>query len=106
MIIFEIPLRPAQAQTLSLDLPGGTFGFRFLCVNVEEGGWIMDIRDADGNDLACGIPLVTGADLLAPYAYLGLGGGMFVRSDGIPDAVPTFENLGVGSHLYFVPDAG
>lgn len=105
MDISEVSLSPSTDQTLSIGLPSGNFHLRLLCANVEEGGWIMDIADADGVSLAAGIPLVTGADLLEPYRYLGLGGSMFVRSDGIPDQVPTFQNLGVGSHLYFVRDA-
>ncbi len=66
----------------------------------KEGGWVMDIGDADGNPLACGIPLVTGCNLVDPYPQLGLP-PMWVATDGDPYAVPTFSNLGVESHLYF-----
>jgi hypothetical protein len=52
--------------------------------------------------LVSGIPLVTGVDLLAPYAYLGFGGELLVATDGNTAAVPTYANLGTGSHLYFV----
>lgn len=66
------------------------------------GGWVMDLYDGLGNPLLCGTPLVTGADLLAQFAYLGLGGGIGIYSDGVPDAVPSFDNLGSGSHMIWV----
>jgi hypothetical protein len=46
--------------------------------------------------------LVTGSDLLAQFAYLKLGGHLVVLSEGETFALPTFENLGSGSHLYWV----
>ena len=104
MAFYEIPLSP-KAQALTVSLPGGDYRLRFVCANVEEGGWIMDIATSADEPLACGIPLVTGADLLGQYGYLNLGGALYVASDGVPDAVPTFANLGVRSHLYFVPSA-
>lgn len=101
MSIFEIPLKPSTPTKMAIQFPNGnTYNLRFAFVNVDQGGWIMDISDVNGNPLVCGIPLVTGADLLAQYAYLGLGGPMYVISDGWPAAVPTFANLGSGSRLY------
>jgi hypothetical protein len=104
MAVFEIPLSP-QPQTMTIALGAAAYQLRFFFDNAADGGWLMDISDASGAPLVCGIPLVTGSDLLAQYAYLGLGGALFVRTDGNPDAVPTFGNLGVGSHLYWQPNA-
>ncbi|MDR3488822.1 MAG: hypothetical protein P4M05_28455 [Bradyrhizobium sp.] len=100
LTIYEIPLSP-NPQTMSITLAGVVYQLRFHYANVREGGWLLDISDNLGNPLVCGIPLVTGVDLLAQYAYLGIGGVLFVKSDGDPDAVPTFDDLGVTSHLYF-----
>ena len=98
--ISEIPLSP-NPQTMTINLAGAAYQLRFHFANVEEGGWLLDIADNNGNPLVCGIPLITGADLLKQYAYLGIGGMLFVKTDGDPGARPTFENLGVTSHLYF-----
>jgi hypothetical protein len=64
----------------------------------------MDIGDENGTILVAGIPLVSGADLLSQYRYLGFPGGLFVTTDRGAGEVPTFDGLGATSHLYFIPD--
>lgn len=62
------------------------------------GGWLLDIAEPDrAAPILMGIPLVTGCDLLAPYGYLGIGGGLVVDSL----YPPTLENLGAGVELVF-----
>lgn len=101
MAIYEIPLQPSTPTKMAITFPNGNlYNLRFAYMNVDQGGWIMDIADENDGDLVCGIPLVTGADLLAQYAYLGIGGPLYIVSDGWPAAAPTFANLGSGSHLY------
>jgi hypothetical protein len=103
MAAYEISLSPIQ-QTMAITLGTTPYTLRFFFVDADEGGWCMDISDQTGAPILCGVPLVTGTDLLAQYAYLAIGGvgtKMFVRSDGTPDDVPTYANLGVTSHLYF-----
>ena len=100
MPYFEIPTGPSP-RTLSVPLNGVVYGIRFAFADTDEGGWFMDISDASGNSLVAGIPLVTGADLIAQYAYLGIGGKLWVATDSDPGAVPTFAGLGSSSHLYF-----
>lgn len=65
------------------------------------GGWFMDIGDAQNNPLVQGMPLVTGANLLNKFAYLGFVGGLYVQTTNSPDTVPTFENLGGAGVLYY-----
>jgi hypothetical protein len=38
---------------------------------------------------------------LQQYQYLGFGVALLVATDGDLDAVPTYDNLGQQSHLYF-----
>lgn len=65
--------------------------------------WFLDIANADEVPIATSIPLITGDDLLDGLAYLGIGGQLFVFTNvgKYPDAVPTLENLGVETNLYF-----
>lgn len=100
MQVWEIPLSPIPQQfrvllgTVRLHV---TVAWR----NVGGAGWVLDIHDMTDTPLVQGIPLVTGCDLLAQYAHLGIPGGLYVSTDGDMDAVPTFTNLGIDSHLYF-----
>ncbi|WP_336764158.1 phage baseplate plug protein [Asaia sp. VD9] len=96
---YEVPLVSAP-QSFSTDFNGSTYSLRFTFQNVDQGGWLLDIYDTSANPIVVGIPLVTGADLLAQYAYLGLGVSLYLVTDGDSDAVPTFADLGVASHLY------
>lgn len=99
--VYEIPLT-AGAQRFFVTLAGVQYQFSLYWRDAENGGWILDIADTGGNAIVSGIPLVTGADLLAQYGYLGIKGTLQVQTDGTPDAVPTYSNLGTASHLYFV----
>jgi len=99
--IYQIPLQPTP-QTFKATLVGVIYQLTLTYQNTNEGGWCLDIADSNGNPLVQGIPLVTGCNLLGQYEYLGIGGGLWVQTTNDPDAVPTFENLGVGSMLYFV----
>jgi hypothetical protein len=98
---FEIPLS-GQSQTFNIVLASVTYQLTLTWRNAGSCGWILDIADSSGNPLIQGIPLVTGADLLAQYRYLGFTGSLVVKTDADPDAVPTYDNLGSTSHLYFV----
>jgi hypothetical protein len=112
--LYEIPLSGSpQRFSITLPVEGAaanavavytmTFNYRAADPAVAGGcGWTLDISDQFGNPVLCGMPLVTGTDLLGQFAYLDLGGHLGVRSEGIPDATPTFDNLGSGSHLYWV----
>jgi hypothetical protein len=102
MAFYEIPLSP-RPQRMTLNLGGSIYQLRFGFANEAEGGWFMDIADSLGNPMVTGIPLVTGADLLAQYRYLGIPGRLWVTTDGAPNAVPTYANLGSAGHLFFEP---
>jgi hypothetical protein len=98
---FQVPLQAAP-QRLTITLAGVQYTLTLQYRNTVEGGWILDIGDSNNNPIVQGIPLVTGADLLAQYAYLGFGGQLRVQTTSNPDAVPTFENLGTDGLLWFV----
>ena len=98
----EIPLTPSQPQRFTTLLGGTSYNMRFTFDTAQDGCWILDIGDADGNILVAGIPIVSGVDLLAQYTYMGFGGALICTTDRGAGEVPTFDSLGVTSHLYFV----
>ncbi len=99
-MIYEIPLKPSTPQRLRVGLPAITVIIALSWCIADEGGWIMDIADENGDPLVEGIALVTGVDLAAQYPDIGLP-PMWITTDGDQDAPPTYDSLGVSSHLYF-----
>lgn len=100
MTAYEIPLSP-KPQVFSISLGGVTYKMT-LRWNEPASSWMLDIGDETGALLVGSVPLVTGADLLAQYAYLGFAGKLIVQTDHDPNAVPTYDNLGTTGHLYFI----
>lgn len=100
---FEIPLIPSTAQTFTVTLVGVTYTMTVTWC-APASCWMIDIADQNAVPIVSGIPMITGADLLSAYGYLGIGGQLFVQSDFDTNAVPTFDNLGDTSHLYFISD--
>lgn len=100
---FKIPLQQVGVpQKFGITLGGVSYQFTLRYRNIDQGGWILDIADAGGNPIVNGIPLVTGADLVAQYKHLGFGGRLHVQTTSDPDAVPTFDNLGDDALLWWV----
>jgi len=97
---WEIPIKPAQPQTLTVALSNVNYGMYFKWFDVAK-VWLVDIADANGNPIVVGVPLTTGSDLLSQYKHLGFVGELWCATDGNPDAQPTFETLGATSHLYY-----
>lgn len=103
MSAVKIPLTN-QPGTFKVPLNGRTYSIRSFYIDAPGGGWCIDISDASGAPLICGMPLVTGADLLEQYPHKGIGGKMFVTTAD-PAALPTAADLGVTSFLWFEPNS-
>lgn len=99
---YEVPLSP-EPQTFLVDLAGVTYRVAMRW-NGAMPCWAMDLSLGDDTPLVLGLPLATGVDLLAPYAFLGIGGALVVQTDGDPDAAPTLDNLGLQGRLFFVTE--
>ena len=68
--------------------------------------WLLDISDVDNSLIVGSIPMVTGADLLEQYRYLGFVGSLFAyTTQGPADTVPTLAGLGITSQVAYFPDA-
>ncbi len=97
--IFLVPLNGIP-QNFSINLAGTSYTLTVKYNAIIE-TWIMDIADANQNVLVAGLPFVTGTTLLNGLEYLGIDGDFVVYTDGNPTAIPTLDNLGVKSNLYF-----
>lgn len=104
MTTFIIPLTNIP-QIFEIALAGVNYLLNVRWNDADDAGWIMDISDENNNPIACNIPFITGADCLSGLEYLGINGQMVVFTDGDQTAVPTLENLGVESNLYFLTSA-
>lgn len=93
-----IPTQGANEQ-FRVQLAGVTYQVRKIW-RVDT--WYIDISDANGAAIVSGMPLVTGADLLAQLEHLGLGGILQVASTGpAPDQMPSYAGMGTTSQLYW-----
>ncbi|CDZ83955.1 hypothetical protein BN1086_02089 [Citrobacter koseri] len=95
MAIQEIPLT-ADNQQFSINIAGTTWRTSIIWRDLY---WIMDLYNDRSEAVISGIPLVTGADLLAQYAYMGLGFKLVVVCDDSTQDYPTKTDLGARSHL-------
>ena len=64
--------------------------------------WIADLFQNDGTPIVQGLAVVTGADLLQQFGYMGFAGQLIAQTDHETDAVPTFTNLGSSGHVYYL----
>lgn len=67
-----------------------------------EGQWYLDLTSTDGAIVLYGAAIVTGCDILEPYAFDGLGGLWLVGSDGDGED-PDLYGMGDTHQLIYVP---
>lgn len=100
-IIVEIPLT-ARPQYFSITLNSIPYYCKLYWL-VPTQCWVLDFMDQEQNKIICGIPLITGTDLLGQFFYI-IEGQLVVISDQLPpDTVPDFVHLGVTGHVYYAP---
>lgn len=100
MNVYKIPLDGINQQ-FDIDLAGTTYKMR-LYYNTAMDCWVFDLMDGDGNPITQHQPLVSGSNILDQYDYLDLGGIFVVYTEGDQYAIPTKDNLGDVSNLYFI----
>lgn len=93
-------------QTFDIALAGVNYTMTCKWNAAADAGWVIDLVNADTSaPVASNIPLITGADCLAGLEYLEINGQLVVLTDGDQFAVPTLDDLGVESNLYFLTSA-
>lgn len=100
MTVFRIPLTP-KPQTFNLQL-GAVLYTVTARWNTFANVWVLDFADENGTPILGGVPMVTGANLLEQYDYLGFKGTLYAQNDVDPTIPPAFDNLGTGANLYYV----
>jgi hypothetical protein len=85
---------------MSIALGNAEYGVTVLW-GTATACWLLHLDDADGVRILSSIPLVCGSDLLEPFTYLNIGGGLYAATDGDTFTPPTYDNLGTLGRLYF-----
>lgn len=108
-----IPVTNYPEQVFRITLDGVTLAARVWWSEFDQitrdlvgdgiaGQWYMDMVSTDGTVDIDGMALVTGCDMLEPYAFDGLGGLWLVNVESKPTD-PALEDLGVQFQLIYVP---
>lgn len=109
MARFSIPLTGIP-ETFSIAIAGKTYRLTLTYRDTDEGGWVLDIAndtDDPGAAILQGVPLVTGADLLAQYPDLAFGFALTVEHPGdLLEGEPSFRGLGAIKFIVETPDGG
>jgi len=98
--IYEIPTSSA-AQTFQVALGGVAYQLTLRWVEAQA-AWNLDIADVYHTPILSGLPVQPGVDLLAQYAYLGIGGSIVVANDADPASPPSYAGLGGDGRIYYV----
>jgi hypothetical protein len=98
--IYLIPLTNVP-QEFVINLANVIYTLTVKWNDSPDSGWIMDIADENQNPIAVCLPLITGDNILDGLDYLGIDGALFAYTNGDVNAVPTLDNLGTDSNLYF-----
>lgn len=96
---YLIPLANVPQQ-FTVDLAGIVYTLTSKWNDMAQ-CWYLDMADEAQNSIVAGMPFITGADMLSGLSYLGIEGALIVYTNGEPSAVPTLDNLGSDSNLYF-----
>lgn len=101
-----VPLTNLPNQTLlvSVNVDGAAVTYRLnLHYNEMANYWVLAIADSGGVLLLDAVPLITGeapaGNLLAQYAYLGLGGITIINAGGVEQDYPDNTDLGTDFQL-------
>lgn len=90
-------------QRFTLLIDGVEYAFVLRWNNAPLGGWVLDIYRDASTPLVAGLPLVTGADMLAQHRHLGIPRQLILAMDGDLDATPRYDQIARDANLYLVP---
>lgn len=100
MANLTIPLIPNPYYSLNISLDDNLYKLQ-LRWNYTDEAWIMNIESLTSSFAVSGIKLVTGIDLLEPYAAYEMG-RMFMVDLEDENLDPTFDDIGTRFVLVYV----
>ena len=103
MTPLQIPITPQPVFRFSVSLDGIVVDFRFRW-NLTLRQWFFDLSSVELAESLQGAPVVTGVDLLAPYAIRELG-SLYVVDDRDLGVDPDFDGFGSRWNLLYAPRA-
>jgi len=92
--------QPNASYNSQIDLEGETFTLRFKW-NETDASWALNIIGVTTDTNVKGIKLVSGPNLLKPYALIELGGLYVLDVEGY-QSDPDFDGFGDRYILYYV----
>ena len=98
--MIEIPLNSKPEQLFSISIAGTRYDIRVI-INSRTGIWTIGFSTG-GVDLATGIPLLGGSDILG-YLNLPIRRAYVVNLDN-PSGNPTRTGLGTSSRLFLLTE--
>lgn len=100
--VFKIPLT-TDSQSFNINLSGVALTL-ITRWNQYIPAWELGFQNASTQQsIYTFVPLVTGTDLISQFQYNNiLPGSLLCFTDGDEDQVPTENNLGVSSNLYYI----
>lgn len=98
MSLLKLPLA-GSPEEFETEINNVTYHLRFTW-NAESSRWALDLSLPDGTALIRNLALVTGENLLAQYAHLGLGFALYLDVDGSFEAEAGFGDLGTQAQIY------
>lgn len=102
MAWIQIPVRsdaPSYSFVIELDGRNYTLRFRF---NDRTERWTMDVATGEGEDIVCGVPLLTDTNILQRFVDPRMPPGFFLVYDETGSAAnPTRDSLGVTTKLLY-----
>lgn len=100
MATLEVPVTPTPSQQFTIDLDGQTVDISIRW-NATAEQWVMDLVGVTFTTTLNGITLVTGVNVLAPYAVRELG-QLWVVDLEEKNEEPDFDNFGDRYQLLYV----
>nr|DAN99551.1 MAG TPA: hypothetical protein [Caudoviricetes sp.] len=100
--LYEIPLN-SYPESFSIEIQGQPFFLRTHW-NEPMQRWVLDIGRSTEEWILTNIAMVAGVNLLEPFEHVGLGFGLVLASDEIPQDEATFDTLGTSTHLIVVTE--
>jgi len=98
--VLEIPVTNDPGSKFNVELDGNTYALS-LRWNITDGAWYLNLQGVTNSVALPGLKLVTGPNLLHPYAEIDLG-ALYVVDKNDQQRDPDFDNFGDDFLLVYV----